>query len=68
MKKDKTVEDGFSSLIDSYIVALQDNSREIEDMLKSLKGRKLSKTEKQMLNKFKRDLEKVDKTLDKIGD
>lgn len=68
MKKDKTVEDGFSSLIDSYIVALQDNSREIEDMLKSLKGRKLSKTEKQMLNKFKKDLEKVDKTLDKIGD
>ena len=68
MPKNKTVEDGFSSLIDSYIVALKENSEEIEKMLKLLKNKKLSKSEKKMLNKFKKDLEEVDKPLDKIGE
>lgn len=62
-----SVEDGFSSLIDSYIIALEDNSKEISDVLKSLKGRKLSKREKKMFDEFKKELERLDKKLDKIG-
>ena len=66
MKKNK-VEDGFSSLIDSYIIALEDNSKEIAEALKSLKGRKLSKKEKKMFDEIKKDLENLDSRLDKIG-
>ena len=67
MKENNTVEDGFSSLIDNYIVALEDNSREIAEMLKLLQGKKLTKTEKNMLNKLGRDLARLDKMIDKIG-
>lgn len=59
--------DGFSALIDSYTYALEDNSELIAEMLNELSKRDLSKEDKNELKEINRDLEKLDKQLNKLG-
>ena len=59
--------DGFSDLIDSYTFALKDNSDVITDMLEELSKRKLSKADKEELKKINRDLNSIDKQINKLG-
>ena len=68
-KKQSTVssDDGFSSLIDSYIYALEDNSGIIEDMLEELSKRKLSAADKNDLKEIDKNLKSIDKQLNKLG-
>ncbi len=67
MQKTNKVEEGFASLIDNYIEALDENSKEMVKMLKSLQGKELSATNKKALERIKRGLAKVDRTIDKMG-
>ena len=59
--------DGFSDLIDSYTFALKDNSEIITDMLEELSKRKLSKADREELKKINRDLNSIDKQINKLG-
>lgn len=63
----KSSDDGFSALIDSYTYALEDNSEIIAEMLEELSKRELSKDDKNSLKEINRDLEKLDKQLNKLG-
>ena len=67
MQKTNKVEEGFANLIDNYIEALDENSKEMVKMLKSLQGKELSVTNKKALERIKRGLAKVDRTIDKMG-
>ena len=67
MQQNNKMDEGFASLMDNYILALEDNSEDMAKMLKLLKGKKLTANDKQMLAKFQKDLDKVDKKLKKLG-
>ena len=67
MQQNNKMDEGFASLMDNYILALEGNSEDIAKMLKLLQGKKLTQTDKQMLAKFQKDLDKVDKKLKKLG-
>lgn len=59
--------DGFSSLLDSYVYALEDNSEIIAEMLEELSKRNLTKADKDELKQLDKDLVKLDKQLNKLG-
>ena len=59
--------DGFSSLLDSYVYALEDNSEIIAEMLEELSKRKLTKADKDELKQLDKDLLKLDNQLNKLG-
>lgn len=59
---------GFDTLISSYTVALEDNSESIADMLQLLSGRELTKSDLKALRGIKRDLDRINKDLDSLGD
>ena len=60
-------DDGFSSLMDAYIHALEDNSNIITDMLEELSKRELSEADKNELKQLDKGLAKLDKQLNKLG-
>ena len=59
---------GFSNLMDSYIVALQENSEDIAHALELLKGKNLSASAKNELKGIQKQLKDIDKDLKGIGD
>lgn len=61
------MDDSFSALIDGYTLALEDNSMMITAMLEELSKRELSKDEIKAVNSLGRDLEKIDKNINKLG-
>lgn len=66
-QKQLNKEEGFSNLIDSYMFALQGNSDEIVDLLEELSKRSLSNSDKEDLNRIRRELKSLDNQIDKIG-
>lgn len=63
----KIKKDGFSSLMDSYIFALEDNSEIITEMLEELSKRELSASDKKELKSINRSIESLDNQLKKLG-
>ena len=63
----QTLDGGFSDLIDCYTVALEDNSIMISTMLEELSKRELSREEKKSLDSIGKELEKIDKNINKLG-
>ena len=61
------MDDSFSALMDGYTMALEDNSMMITAMLEELSKRELSKDEIKAVNSIGRDLEKIDKNINKLG-
>ena len=61
------MDDSFSALMDGYTLALEDNSMMITAMLEELSKRELSKDEIKAINSISRDLEKIDKNINKLG-
>ena len=59
--------DGFSSLIDAYTYALQDNTEIISQMLEELAKRKLSKKDKDDLKKISREFNSIENQINKLG-
>lgn len=59
--------DGFNCLIDSHILALEDNSFLIEQALEALTNKQLSPDEKKNLNKINKQIKKLNKDLDSLG-
>lgn len=59
---------GFSSLMDSYIVALQENSEDIAHALELLQGKNLSALAKKELKGIQKQLKDIDKDLKSIGE
>ena len=57
---------GFNDLMGSYIIALQENSDDIAQMLEELTSRKLSVSDKKELNKIKSSLKKMDSDLNSL--
>ena len=60
--------DGFDSLVAVHTSALQENSREILEMLEILSEKKLSPRDLKTLKYIKRELKDLDDEIDKIGD
>lgn len=61
------MDDSFSALMDGYTMALEDNSMMITAMLEELSKRELSRDEIKAVNSIGRDLEKIDKDINKLG-
>ena len=61
------ISNGFSDLMGSYIIALEENSEDIALMLEMLKDKKLSERDKKFLKSFKRQLKEIDSSLEDIG-
>ena len=59
--------DSFSILMDSYTVALEDNSLIISAMLEELSKRELSEEERKAIKSIGKDIEKIDKGINKLG-
>lgn len=59
--------DSFSILMDSYTVALEDNSLMISAMLEELSKRELSEEERKAIKSIGKDIEKIDKGINKLG-
>lgn len=66
VKEPSTMDSGFSSLVDGYTLALEDNSAMITTMLEELATRKLSKEEKNTLSTIGKELEKIDRSINKL--
>jgi hypothetical protein len=67
-KNSQKPEDNFSNLVDSYTYALKDNSDIIVNMLEELSKRELSDTDIKDLKKINRELNSIDKQLNKLGE
>ena len=67
MASKRSIDDGFSALIDGYTVALEDNSLMITSMLEELSKRELSEDEKKALTSIGKNLERIDKGINKLG-
>ena len=63
----EVMDDGFSSLVDGYTLALEDNSFMITAMLEELSKRELSKEDKKVLDSIGKGLEKIDRNINKLG-
>ena len=63
----KLKQDGFSSLMDSYIFALEDNSEIISEMLEELSKRELSPSDKKELKSINKEIQSLDNQLKKLG-
>lgn len=63
----EVMDDGFSSLVDGYTLALEDNSFMITAMLEELSKRELSKEDKKALDSIGKGLEKIDRNINKLG-
>lgn len=63
----KIKQDGFSSLMDSYIFALEDNTEIITEMLEELSKRELSEEDKKELKSINRGIESLDNQLKRLG-
>jgi hypothetical protein len=63
----EVMDDGFSSLVDGYTLALEDNSFMITAMLEELSKRELSKEDKKALDFIGKGLEKIDRNINKLG-
>ena len=61
-------DNGFENLIKVYTYALQDNSAEIAAMLEELSCRKLSKQDIRTLGSIKKELRRLDKEIDNLGE
>ena len=59
---------GFDSLIDVHTTALEENSKMIAKMLKSLSKKKLSKNDLKTVQFIKKELKRLDKELDNLGE
>lgn len=59
---------GFDSLINVHTRALEENSREIAEMLKELSTKSLSRSDIKSINLIKRELKRIDKEIDNLGD
>ena len=60
------INSGFNDLMGSYIMALQENSDDIAQMLEELTSRKLSVSDKKELNKIQSSLKKMDSDLNSL--
>lgn len=70
-KRDRNTEklgSGFNNLMNSYILALEENSEDIASMLSVLKSKKLSDEDKKFLKSFKRQIKHIDDSLKELGD
>lgn len=65
-KKKGETSKGFDNLLGAYTNALSQNSKSIEDMLKALSSKKLTDINKKELRKLKRELDRIDDTLDNL--
>lgn len=65
--KVEKMNDSFSILMDSYTVALEDNSLMILAMLEELSKRELSEEERKAIKSIGKDIEKIDKGINKLG-
>lgn len=73
MKKKKNISqvqgnNGFDGLINVHTHALEENSKEIANMLESLSEKKLSKQELRTLDFIKKELRRLDKEIDNLGE
>ena len=59
---------GFDGLINVHTYALEENSKEIANMLESLSEKKLSKQELRTLDFIKKELRRLDKEIDNLGE
>lgn len=64
MHNEKT---GYDSLLLGFTNALEDNSKIIGDALEALASRKLSEKDKKELRSIKRDLKRIDSSLNNLG-
>ena len=73
MKKKKNTSqiqgsNGFDGLINVHTHALGENSKEIADMLKALSKKELNKQELKTLDFIKKELRRLDKEIDNLGE
>ena len=59
---------GFESLIGVHTAALEENSKAIGDMLQILSKKVLNKADKKTLDGIKKELKRLDKELDNLGE
>ena len=59
--------DSFNRLMSSYIMALEDNSKDIIDALNLLQHKTLTVEDKKVLNSIGKELKKLNEDLDSIG-
>ena len=69
MKKEqqRSANKGFESLMGVHTQALEENSKEVVEILEVLAQRSLSHSQKSDLKKVKNELKSIDKKLDKLG-
>lgn len=59
---------GFNSLIGAYTEALEENSKDIADVLMLLQRKELKDSDRKALRSIKRALKKIDDTLNDLGE
>lgn len=59
---------GFEGLLNVHTYALQKNSMEIEEMLKILSSKKVSKGYSKDVDFIKKELKRLNKEIDSLGD